>query len=130
MASRSLEDLAEPVKVAALRFLEASRVAGLDVLIYCTSRSIAEQATLYAVGRTLPGARLTNAKPGDSLHNPDVNGKAWAFDAVPMMAGRCMFQDDALIQLMGAAGESVGLQWAGRWTGALREKLHFQIKRG
>ena len=130
MASRSLDDLAPPVKAAALSFLKASEASGLDVLIYCTSRPLAEQAKLYAVGRTLPGSRLTEAKPGESLHNPDKEGKSWAFDAVPMMAGRCMFHDDALIDLMGAAGESVGLEWAGRWTGRMRERLHFQIKKG
>lgn len=130
MASRSLDDLAEPVKKAALDFQKAALASGLDVLIYCTARPLAEQAKLYAIGRTVPGTRLTNAKPGDSLHNPDINGKAWAFDAVPMLGGRCMFHDDALIDLMGAAGESVGLEWAGRWSGAMRERVHFQIKRG
>lgn len=130
MASRSVDDLAPPMKLAALNFLKACQVVGLDVLIYCTSRPIAEQARLYAVGRSLPGARLTNAKPGESLHNPDENGKSWAFDAVPMMAGRCMFTDNAMIDLMGKTGESVGLQWAGRWKGAMRERLHFQIERG
>ena len=118
------------MKAAALSFLEASRVAGLDVLIYCTSRPLSEQADIYAAGRTRPGPILTNAKPGESLHNPDENGKAWAFDAVPMRGGRCMFRDYPEIERMGAIGESVGLEWAGRWRGAMREYLHFQIKRG
>ena len=129
MASRSLDDLAPPVKAAALSFLKAAGAAGLDVLIYCTSRSTREQAALYRVGRTLPGDILTNARPGDSLHNPDINCKAWAFDAVPMLGGRCMFHDKELIGRMGLIGESVGLEWAGRWTGRMRESVHFQIKK-
>ena len=130
MASRSLDDLALPVKAAALGFLQAARDSGLEVLIYCTSRPLTEQANLYAIGRTLPGQIVTNAPPGHSEHNPDSNGKAWAFDAVPMLCGKCMFHDDALINKMGAIGEAAGLQWAGRWRGKLRERVHFQIDRG
>ncbi len=128
MASRSLDDLAPPVKAAALSFLKIAGSDGLDVLIYCTSRLPAEQAALYAIGRTVPGKILTNAKPGDSLHNPDAFGKSWAFDAVPMLHGKAMFHDDALIDRMGLHGESAGLEWAGRWRGRLRERVHFQIK--
>lgn len=129
MASRSLDDLAAPVRQAALDFLADCHAAGLEVLIYCTLRLAVEQASLYAVGRTAPGHVLTNAKPGQSLHNPDELGKSWAFDAVPMLHGKCMFHDAAMIDKMGAIGETVGLQWAGRWRGALRERLHFQIQR-
>lgn len=129
MASRSLDDLAEPVKKAALNFLEIASLDGLDVLIYCTLRPLAEQARLYAQGRSVPGQVLTNAKPGESLHNPDQSGKSWAFDAVPMQAGKCMFHDDAMLHRMGVAGEVAGLRWAGRWAGRLREKVHFQMKR-
>lgn len=35
----------------------------------CTHRSNAEQAELYAKGRTAPGPKVTNAKPGQSKHN-------------------------------------------------------------
>lgn len=130
MASRSLDDLAEPVKLAALGLLEAARGGGLDVLIYCTLRPLFEQASLYAVGRTLPGRILTGAMPGRSLHNPDAMGKSWAFDAVPMLNGKLMFHDGELVERMGLLGESVGLEWAGRWRGRLRERVHFQIKKG
>lgn len=129
MASRSLDDLATPVKLAALSFLKAAKLGGLDVLIYCTARPLAEQAKLYAQGRTEPGRIVTAARPGESLHKPDENGKAWAFDAVPMVNGRAMFHDALLVDQMGVIGESVGLEWAGRWTGRMRERVHFQIKK-
>ena len=47
MASRSLDDLAAPVKSAALAMLARCRAAGLEVLIYCTLRSNDEQAALW-----------------------------------------------------------------------------------
>lgn len=130
MASRSLDDLAAPVKWAALAFLSAANADGLEVLIYCTLRSSVEQAKLYAIGRYAPGVIVTNARPGESLHNPDITGKSWAFDAVPLLYGKAMFHDDDLIDRMGLIGESVGLEWAGRWRGRLLERVHFQMNKG
>lgn len=130
MASRSLDDLAKPVQSAAQGLLGVCAACGIDLLIYCTLRSNAEQAELYAIGRSKPGKRVTAAKPGQSMHNPDVYGKAWAFDAVPMMAGKPQWSDIALLARVGMLAERLGLEWAGRWSGALKESVHFQMKRG
>lgn len=126
MASRSLDDLAPVVRAQASAFLQECRACGLDVLIYCTLRTNAEQAVLYRSGRDVLGPVLTNARPGESLHNPDENGSAWAFDAVPVLAGRPLWKDQQRIEQMGICGEAVGLPWAGRWRGKLRESVHFQ----
>ena len=128
MPSRSVDDLAEPVRIAALAFLARCEADGQAVLIYCTARSNAEQAALYAQGRTRSGLVVTNARPGQSEHNPDKNGKAWAFDAVPMQGAAPQWANEVALQRMGACGEAVGLEWAGRWPGALKERVHFQIK--
>ena len=130
MASRSLIDLAPSVRRAALELQEKAALQGIDVLIYCTLRSHAEQAALYAQGRTAPGHKVTFAKPGDSLHQPDENGHAWAFDAVPLVNGKAQWLDADLLQKVGEIGEACGLEWAGRWVGGVREKVHFQIRRG
>lgn len=126
MASRSLDDLAPVVKARALAFIDECKRAGLDVLIYCTLRSNDEQNELYQHGRTAPGPIVTNARAGESLHNPDANGHAWAFDAVPLVGGKPAWQNAAMIEKMGRCGELVGLEWAGCWVGALRESVHFQ----
>lgn len=128
MASRDLGDLSPVVRARALEFLRECHGAGLDVLIYCTLRSLEEQASLYASGRSKPGRILTNAGPGESLHNPDAQGFAWAFDAVPLVGGKCLWNDAATIAKMGECGEFVGLEWAGRWRGAFREYVHFQYR--
>ena len=130
VASRSLDDLAAPVRAAALAMLAKCQTAGIDLLIYCTLRSNAEQAQLYAQGRTKPGVVVTNAKPGQSMHNPDTNGQAWAFDAVPLVSGKAAWDDVAMVDKMGTIGEACGLEWAGRWRGPLRERVHFQMPRG
>lgn len=47
----------------------AKKELGLDIFLTCTYRSHAEQARLYAQGRTSPGPVVTNARPGQSAHN-------------------------------------------------------------
>jgi peptidoglycan L-alanyl-D-glutamate endopeptidase CwlK len=121
-------DLSPSVRAAALRMLELAEARGLEVLIYCTMRGNDEQANLYASGRTRPGRILTMAAPGLSLHNPQSDGKAWAFDAVPIIGGKAAWDDPARLRAMGECGEAAGLEWAGRWYGPLREMVHFQIK--
>lgn len=125
MASRRLDDLAPPVRRAALELLEAVRDNGLELLIYCTVRSNEEQAALYAQGRTKPGRRVTNAPPGQSMHNPDKNGHSWAFDAVPLRAGKPLWDDDQALALVGKLGQAAGLEWSGAWS-VFPEKVHFQ----
>lgn len=56
---------------------------GVAVHVYETLRTNERQAQLYAQGRTAPGKIVTNAKPGQSKHNPDANGEGHAWDAVP-----------------------------------------------
>lgn len=121
--SRSLDDLNPQTKQRAESFVEACKSAGIDVLIYCTYRSSAEQDALYAIGRTKPGKIVTNAKGGQSEHN-----KRRAFDCVPMLHGKPQWSDHKAYAQMGAIGESLGLEWAGRWTGSLRETAHFQYR--
>jgi peptidoglycan L-alanyl-D-glutamate endopeptidase CwlK len=118
--------LSPKVKARAVAFLDECKACGLDILIYCTLRTNAEQEKIYRVGRDVSGAVLTNARAGESLHNPDENGEAWAFDAVPTVGGKPLWNDKQKIALMGECGEAVGLVWAGRWRGKLRESVHFQ----
>lgn len=125
MASRSLDDLAPPAKERALAFTAACTKAGIDVLIYCTHRSAAEQDELYALGRTKPGKIVTNARGGDSWHNHRA-----AFDFVPLVNGKPAWNDAVLYARCGKIAESVGLEWSGRWTGKLKETAHCQYTGG
>jgi peptidoglycan LD-endopeptidase CwlK len=125
MASKSIDDLQPVMQPHARAFEAACRVAGLPVLIYCTLRSIDEQATLYAQGRTTPGRIVTNAKPGSSAHNFGL-----ALDAVPLLAGKPAWkttgQELLLWNQYGACARLAGLEWAGDWT-RMREFPHVQM---
>lgn len=130
MASRKLSDLAPDVRILAEKFLDACAAEGIDVLVTCTYRSGIEQAELYAQGRTSKGKIVTNAKPGESLHNMLLNGLpgARALDVVPMVNGKPMWDaENPLWQKLGEIGKSVGLEWAGDWP-RFKEFPHFQLK--
>lgn len=128
MPSRKLEDLAPDVREKAEAFVAKCDAAGIDLLVTCTWRSDAEQAELYAQGRTKPGRIVTNAQPGQSKHN-GKQGEARALDVVPLKNGKPVWgttgEDGVLWERVGVIGESCGLSWAGRWK-RMREFPHFE----
>lgn len=132
VASRSLDDLEKGTRLRALLFLEAAADAGVVLLVTCTLRTADDQRALYAIGRTVPGRIVTNAKPGQSWHEarPGEVG-ARALDVVPLRSGKPVWgtagADGELWARVGALGESAGLEWAGRWR-TFREFPHFQYR--
>lgn len=121
MSSRSLNDLHPLFRPKALEFEEAARAAGLDVLIYCTLRPIAEQNELYAQGRTRPGKVVTNARGGQSAHNFGL-----AFDGAPLIGGKIAWDDHPHWDMYGQVAASVGLDWAGNWK-TFKEMPHVEM---
>ncbi|MEO3954009.1 M15 family metallopeptidase [Chromobacterium piscinae] len=134
MASRRLEDLHPDLQPLAHSFLRRCTDAGLDVLIYCTYRSGAEQDQLYAQGRKgNPGPIVTNARAGQSAHNFTIQNRpaARAFDAVPLVGGKPQWdQKHPHWQIMGRIGTELGLNWYGKPTAPFREFPHFELPRG
>ena len=125
MSSRKLIDLVQPVRDKAEAFVRECADAGIDVLIYCTYRSSEEQNELYKIGRTLPGKIITNARGGQSWHNFHA-----AFDFVPTINGKPQWGSKSLYTRCGIIAESLDLEWAGRWTGSLKETAHCQYRGG
>ena len=126
-----LETLTPAMASMARAHQQACRDEGIELLIYCTDRPNEVQAKLYAQGRTTPGKIVTNARPGQSAHNPDKLGFAHAYDCVPLRFGKPVWttaskEDSALWARVGSLGEAAGLVWSGRWTGKLKEMAHFQ----
>lgn len=123
--SRAIEDLQPQVAEQARALLDTAESEGIDLIITSTLRDFEAQAALYAQGRTSPGKRVTNADAGDSAHNYGL-----AFDVVPMRNGKPVWGTTAdidrdLWERIGELGESVGLEWAGRWR-TFKEYAHFQ----
>jgi peptidoglycan L-alanyl-D-glutamate endopeptidase CwlK len=113
------------MQLKAEEFVQLCEQNNIDVLIYCTLRTIQEQDELYAIGRAKPGKIVTNARGGYSWHN---FGRA--FDFVPLLNGKPQWDNSALYSRCGILAEEAGLEWAGRWTGKLKETAHCQYREG
>lgn len=126
--SRDLADLHPIVRVRAEAMLAECDRHGIDLLVTSTYRDSAAQQALFDQGRTKPGKKVTNAKPGQSWHNWRL-----AFDVVPLRNGKPVWgtagEDGRLWERVGVIGERCGLEWAGRWT-RFREFPHFQYTGG
>ena len=115
MSSRAMSHLSPVFLPFATSFLAECFKQGLDILVYCTLRSLEEQGTLYAQGRTCPGHIVTNARPGQSAHNYGL-----AFDGVPLVGGKPVWSEPLSgphWRLYGEAANTVGVQWGGAWHG-------------
>jgi peptidoglycan L-alanyl-D-glutamate endopeptidase CwlK len=122
--SRKIEDLHPTVQKMCIDFKEKCLKAGIDVLITSTYRDFESQAEIYAQGRTKPGRKVTNAPAGKSYHNWRI-----AFDFVPVVHGKAMWNDTATFERCGVIAESCGLEWAGRWK-TFKELAHCQYTGG
>jgi peptidoglycan L-alanyl-D-glutamate endopeptidase CwlK len=128
ISSRLLSELHPAVRAKCEAHMAACKDAGIDLLVTCTYRDKEAQNILYAQGRTSPGAKVTNAKGGQSFHNYRL-----AYDVVPMLHGKPVWkttgEEGKLWQQVGGLGVAQGLEWAGNWT-RFREYPHFQYTAG
>ena len=127
--SRDIKDLHPIVASLAKTLIErAKNELGINLLITSTLRDNECQAKLYAKGRTTPGPKVTNAKPGQSFHNYGV-----AFDVVPVIDGKAIWSTSGkaleIWQSIGKLGKEIGLEWAGDWK-TFKEFPHFQYVGG
>jgi len=122
--SRDINDLIPPVKEKCALFLAECKRQGMDVLVTSTLRDNESQDALYAQGRTTKGNIVTNTKGGQSFHNYGC-----AFDFVPLVNGKAVWNDLKLFERCGVIAESVGLEWAGRWR-SFKELAHCQYTGG
>lgn len=140
------------------RWQQVDRVyteAGLDLLTYCTLRSLDEQNRLYRGSRSwkqikvkmqkfrnrgfgfladamerigpCSGKHRTNAAGGEGLHSYGL-----AFDSAPIVDGKVAWSYKAAKEHWDAYGEAVrlsGLTWGGDWT-RFKDRPHAQLGKG
>lgn len=122
--SRDINDLLPATKEKALDFQLRCAEQGIDIIFTSTYRDSESQDALYAQGRTTEGKRVTNVAGGDSFHNWRV-----AFDFVPVVNGKAVWNDDSLWARCGALAEACGLEWGGSWKRFV-DKPHCQDTHG
>lgn len=119
--SRNILDLTPSMQHKTLAWLDACDKANVQVKIISTFRDAEYQNWLFAQGRTREGKIVTYAKAGQSEHNHKR-----AFDFCIIKAGKADWQDVASYTKAGLIAESLGLKWAGRWNGRMKELGHIQ----
>jgi peptidoglycan L-alanyl-D-glutamate endopeptidase CwlK len=106
-----------------------------DMRVVYGHRTNAQQAELYAKGRTTPGPIVTWSKPGTSRHNTTPSQ---AIDVVPLFGGKVSYQwpdyhaiapsikaEWADMKAEGLVPAGVTLEWGGDWRKP--DGAHWQI---
>lgn len=102
-----------------LELIGLAEEAGTPIRITEGYRSPARQAELYAQGRTKPGKIVTNAKPGESIHQYGC-----AFDIVFTKTGY-----EGNWDKIGQLGKSLGFTWGGDFK-SIKDRPHFELTLG
>jgi hypothetical protein len=114
---RRLKGVHPTLAAAIVAILKDMQAAGQQMFVVMGVRTQAEQEALYAKGRTIPGAIVTN-KDGiahPSNHQPKADGLGYAVDCA-FLGTRDPWSLDLPWQLYGEKVEAAGLTWGGRWT--------------
>lgn len=137
--NRDVGCLHPALREKAKEFLRKCREMGVNVVIYNTCRTLAEQEALYLQGRASleivnEARRKAGLQPISGPENRIVTYTrvsphcfGLAFDFVPVVDGKAVWNDDALWERCGRVAESLGLEWGGRWKG-FRDLPHVQVK--
>lgn len=117
----NIATLKSEVQPLARRLIETAVAQGIKAKVISGSRSYAEQNELYAQGRSKPGQIVTKAKGGYSWHNFGL-----AFDiGIFSSDDKTYYGESGSYEVCGQIGESLGLEWGGRWE--FTDEPHFQF---
>lgn len=125
-SERAMGAVHPQLKALAIELIKRAYHEGINIRITAGHRTHAEQQRLYNQGRTTPGNIVTNARPGQSIHNFGL-----AIDYV------LVNEDDTTVswtvnkqwRRVGAIGKQLGFQWGGDWT-SFRDYPHLDLQRG
>lgn len=113
-----------PVLAAAWeRFDTIMDLLGHPVFLTECVRSHERQDWLYAQGRTRDGKVVTNAKAGESDHNPNSEGQGRALDYA-FRGGNSPWSEEHPWALAGTIAKELGLRWGGDWPKPDRPHLY------
>lgn len=120
-SAMNIATLHKKLQPSAKEFVIRCKKAGLGVKIICGLRTYSEQAELFAKGRTQPGAKVTNAGPGQSMHNFGL-----AFDIGVFVDGKYLPESPQYASA-GAIGKDLGLKWGGDFK-SIQDQPHFEVR--
>jgi peptidoglycan L-alanyl-D-glutamate endopeptidase CwlK len=124
MATRDIKDATPKLQDAyAYAKAEYQRLYPNDPqpFLTCVHRSNEEQEQLYAIGRTVKGRKVTNARAGQSKHNKLPSE---AFDIGFITIGRKLSWDAKLFKKFADIIKVKGIKWGGDWK--FKDAPHFE----
>lgn len=120
--SRNIEDLTPKAKEKCLEFIKLCKENGIEIKIIQTLRDAEYQNSLYQIGRTKPGKKLTNCD-GYKIKSKHQSGNAW--DAVPLIDGQIDWNAKTEFKKMAELAKSIGIK-AGYYF-KMVDSPHFEI---
>ena len=121
-SQKAIDSLDPSLQPIARQFLTDAHAAGYKVVITSGRRTMAEQAALYAQGRTTSGSVVTKAQPGDSAHNFGLS-----FDfAFANTLGQPTWPENGPWAEVAAIGKKLGLEWGGDWK-SFKDRPHLEL---
>lgn len=96
---------------------------GLGIVIRVTQglRTFAEQAAIYAQGRTTPGKIVSNAKPGQSYHQYGL-----AADLSDLVGNGTQLDWNYDMALLVPYAAKYEITWGGNFPGSFKDYPHFE----
>jgi hypothetical protein len=119
-SARNLATLDATTAKLAREHLRRLAAEGYTFKVTSATRSFSEQAALYAKGRTAPGPKVTNAKPGSSWHNFGL-----AYDLTLFQGDKNPVWEHPAYAIAGRIGKELGLRWGGDFK-SLVDRPHFE----
>jgi LAS superfamily LD-carboxypeptidase LdcB len=98
---------------------DVEKELGIKLRITQGLRTIDEQNALYAIGRTVEGEKVTNAKGGESYHNYGL-----AIDIAEVKNAKVTWDSD--FDSIAKIGIKHGFEWGGNFKSII-DKPHFQM---
>lgn len=105
---------------------------GCEYVVISGHRSWEEQDALYAQGRTNPGAKVTNARGGQSNHNFGIAADFGVFKAGEYLDGGTQYEQSLAERIHAAVAihaHRLGFDWGGDWEGMV-DPPHFELRTG
>lgn len=122
--SRKIEDLTPEAQIKCKEFIEECLKKEIKVKIISTLRDSEYQKSLYEIGRSVPGKKVTDC---DGTKNKSVHQSGNAFDAVPLDdKGNILWEDKEKFKKMADIAVDLGLT-AGYYFRSLKDSPHFQL---
>lgn len=111
------------------RIIDAMDALGFTMIVTDGVRTAAEQAALYAQGRTAPGAIVTQADGvvKKSNHQLHADGCGHAVDCCFLVDGKPSWDDHLPWATYGACAKALGLTWGGDWA-TIHDRPHIELK--